>query len=74
LDEFLLPAVDDGSLAATLREGLDSREKRLMRAAAESVAGRTLLDGATGLSLVLVAEAEDGQVMGALCATPPRRR
>ncbi|MEU3565420.1 GNAT family N-acetyltransferase [Kitasatospora sp. NPDC006786] len=71
LDRIHADSIDTGGLAATLRVGLDGGQKQLTRAAATAAAGHDLVTVIPGLSLVLVAEDQDGEPVGALSAVPP---
>lgn len=71
LDSILKPAIEDGTLAATLCAGLDGGERALFGAAAERVVGRTLLEGLPAAALVLVAENRQGDLVGAVSALTP---
>ncbi|WP_052441414.1 GNAT family N-acetyltransferase [Streptacidiphilus anmyonensis] len=71
VDSLVAEGVDDGRLAAILKAGLDGGHDALLRALATTLAGNDLTAIVPGLSLVLVAEDADQQIVGTLVALPP---
>ncbi|MFC1428519.1 GNAT family N-acetyltransferase [Streptacidiphilus sp. N1-12] len=71
VESLAAQGVDDGSLATLLKAGLDGGQNALALAVATAIAGKELKDAVPGLSLLLVAEDPQRQIVGALTAMPP---
>jgi GNAT superfamily N-acetyltransferase len=71
VDERIADGVDDGTLAATLRAGLDSGHEGMFPLVAQAALKRDLGLAVPGLSLVLVGEDSSHDPVAALFALPP---
>ncbi|WP_326770788.1 hypothetical protein OG978_44680 (plasmid) [Streptomyces sp. NBC_01591] len=67
----LRPAIEDGTAAGTLLDGLDGTKETLLRGFAQRSAGRLVGESMAGISLALVAADGLDRLAGALSVTAP---